>query len=34
MSNDEAYDLIYGIASGTLRSVEDVARVLAGMLKP
>lgn len=34
MSNDEAYDLIYGLASGTLRSVEDVARVLAGMLEP
>ena len=28
MSNDEAYDLICGIASGELRGVQDVARTL------
>lgn len=28
MSNDEAHDFIYGIASGTLRSLDDIARVL------
>ena len=29
MGNDEAYDLIYGIASGALRAVPDIADTLA-----
>ncbi len=29
MSNDEAYDLIYGIAAGDLRDVSDIARRIA-----
>ena len=28
LSNDEAYDLIYGIASGDIRDVDDIARTL------
>lgn len=34
MSNDGAYDLIYGIASGELRGVHDVARTLRPHIQP
>jgi len=29
MDNDEAYDLIYGIASGALREIPEIAKTLA-----
>ena len=28
LSNDDAYDLIYGIASGDIRDVDDIARTI------
>ena len=34
MSNDGAYDLIYGIASGERRGVQDVARTLRPHIQP
>lgn len=33
MTNDQAYDLIYAVASGALRSVEDIATALRPMVK-
>ena len=32
MTNDQAYDLIYAVASGTLRSVDDIAQALRPMV--
>ena len=34
MNNDEAYELIYGIASGTCRSVPEIATILAAKTGP
>jgi len=33
MTNDQAYDLIYAVASGTPRSVEDIATALRPMVQ-
>jgi len=32
MTNDQAYDVIYAVASGTLRSVDDIAAALRPMV--
>ncbi|WP_018504954.1 type II toxin-antitoxin system death-on-curing family toxin [Parafrankia discariae] len=33
LTNDEAYDLVMGIASGALDSVEDIAKILEGVTR-